>query len=262
LGGSQGNNRAWTTNRYGNYKDGDDSYLYSPRLDFSGVSCPYITFDLKWETENCCDYLTFEHSVNGGSTWTVLGTSSDPNWYNSGTTWRESSGGLWKHMEHALSSMAGDSCVLLRFRFHSDGSVNYGGIAMDNVQIFDNLQDMGVIAIVTPSSICKNTSAEPVTVTIKNFGCSSVSNVPVTFTYVGPNGGSMTEIVPGPIAPGSYVDYTCTHTVDMSGAGAYTFTIITQYPGDARVANDTISVILNQLVINLLSSLLIHILKI
>ena len=250
MGGNSGFGRSWVTNYRGNYNNNESSWVMSPLLDFSNLSCPLLEFDIKYNTESCCDWGQVQYSLNGGSTWTTLGTSSDPNWYNSTTSWRGSSSSSWQHVVHTLTPLANQSCVLLRFLFNSDGSAVYDGFALDNIKIYDNNPDVAPIALIQPvanKQFCDRRSNETVVIRFFNYGCSTVSNVPFTLSYAGPHTGSLSEVVPGPIAPGSYVDYTCTHTVDMSGAGAYTFTIITQYPGDARLANDTISVILNQL---------------
>lgn len=239
MGGPQGNGRSWSTNMLGNYNNSDASYLYSPRLDFSAMSCPYITFDLKWLTESCCDYLTCEYSLNGGTTWSVLGVAGEPYWYNSGTTWRDNSGNVWKPMQHNLTPLAGNACVLLRFRFASDGSSTYSGVAIDNIQIFDNLDDVGVSAIVTPSGICNNSANEPVTITVRNYGCQSVSNIPVNFEYSGPNSGSLSGVVPGPIAPGASANFTFAGTIDLSALGTYVLSAYTSLITDLNHTNDT-----------------------
>jgi len=249
MGGNVGFGRSWITNYLGNYNNGEQSWVMSPILDFSTLSCPFLEFDIKYNTEYCCDWGQVQYSLDGGASWAILGSSSDPNWYNSTTSWKGSSSSNWVHVTHALTPLANNSCVLLRFLFRTDGSVTGDGFALDNIHIFNNDPDVSPVALLQPianKEYCDRRLSDTVVIRFFNYGCSALTNIPFNFIYSGPHGGSFSEVVPGPIPPGGYVDYTCANTVDMSAAGVYQFNIVTQYPGDAYVANDTLQVTLNQ----------------
>jgi len=95
--------------------------------------------------------------------------------------------------------------------------------------------DVGISAIVSPSS-GMNLGNEVVTVTVKNFGSASQSNIPISYTMDG--GTPVTATITGPIAGGSTVDYTFPGTVDLSAYGTYDFESCTYLAGDENAAND------------------------
>ncbi len=144
---------AWVTNLTGNYNNNENSFVQSPVFDFTDLSAPGIQFSIWWNAEFSWDGLVLQSSVNGGSTWQNVGSFNDPNnWYNDttingnpggqqiGWTGRNSSSngsGGWVSASNALTGLAGQSNVIIRFAFGSDGSVNDNGVAFDLVNIFD-----------------------------------------------------------------------------------------------------------------------------
>ena len=99
--------------------------------------------------------------------------------------------------------------------------------------------DVGVQALVSPVS-APNLGNEVVTITVRNFGTASQSNIPVTYTVNG--GAAVTGVVPGPLAGGASVNYTFAGTVDMSTVGqTYVFNACTNLAGDELAANDCLS---------------------
>ena len=96
--------------------------------------------------------------------------------------------------------------------------------------------DAGIIAFVTPVD-GDLSSTEPVEVVVRNFGTVSQSNIEVSFTLDG--GTPVTEVVPGPIAPASNINYTFNATVDMSVDGqTYNLCARTNLTGDELADND------------------------
>ena len=96
--------------------------------------------------------------------------------------------------------------------------------------------DAGIIAFVTPVD-GDLSSTEPVEVVVRNFGTVSQSNIEVSFTLDG--GTPVTEVVPGPIAPASNINYTFNATVDMSVDGqTYNLCARTNLTGDELSDND------------------------
>jgi len=82
VGASTGNN-AWKTNLDGDYHNDEQSYVQAPAFDFSGLTYPYVKFDLWWETEYDYDGVSLQASVDGGETWKTVGNSLDGfNWYS------------------------------------------------------------------------------------------------------------------------------------------------------------------------------------
>jgi hypothetical protein len=99
--------------------------------------------------------------------------------------------------------------------------------------------DVGVQAIVSPVS-APNLGNEVVTITVRNFGTASQSNIPVSFTIDG--GAAVTGVVAGPLAGGASVNYTFAGTVDMSTVGqTYVINACTALAGDEMAANDCLT---------------------
>lgn len=71
------------------YNNGQQSWLESPCFDISGLAYPWISFSIWWETERNYDGVGLQYSVDGGTTWTNLGSSGTAtdcqtmNWFNS-----------------------------------------------------------------------------------------------------------------------------------------------------------------------------------
>jgi len=105
--------------------------------------------------------------------------------------------------------------------------------------------DAGIIAFVTPVD-GNLSSTETVEVVVRNFGTVSQSNIEVSFTLDG--GTTVTEVVAGPIAPASNINYTFTATVDMSVAGqTYNLCARTNLSGDETPDNDELCTDVNSL---------------
>jgi hypothetical protein len=131
-------NNAWVTNLTGNYNDNQQSYLYSPCFDLSSLSQPELSFSHVFQTEDdCdCDYHWMEYSTDD-SIWTKLGAyGSGINWYDDSAkqAWQISDT-LW----HVSSIDIPTTATKVRFRiaFLSDPAVNFDGVAIDDVHIFD-----------------------------------------------------------------------------------------------------------------------------
>lgn len=96
--------------------------------------------------------------------------------------------------------------------------------------------DMGISDIVTPTNGIL-TNAETVTVSIRNFGTDSQSNIPVELRVDG--GLVASETYNGTIAGNDVFDYTFTQTVDLSTPGqTYSIEAKTVLVGDEFASND------------------------
>ncbi len=142
---SAGNN-VYGTELSGDHGANIKSYLFTECYDFTGVSSPTINFDMAFDLELNWDIVYVEYSTDGGSNWNVLGTSSDPNWYNSntlpGSNCINCPGAQWTGTEstmqtysYDLSAFTSESNMAFRFVFHSDYAVNQEGAILDNLRI-------------------------------------------------------------------------------------------------------------------------------
>lgn len=240
---------AWVTNLLGNHNAGENSYVYSPCFDFTSLASPMIELDI-WYSNSfqgimATSNASIEASTDGGTTWTVIGNTGEPvNWYNAtGFVGWSGNGTNWIHAAHLLNGLAGQPNVKLRIHFDATLSIMPGfeteGFAFDNVKVLEApASDMGITAIVSPTSGCSLGSSENITVMIKNFGFSSQSGFPVSFSV---NGGALVNaIVPQTINGGDSSQFTFSaNPVDMSNVATYNIKAFTSLFNDLNRLNDT-----------------------
>jgi len=146
IGTTGSGTNSYVTNLAGNYPNGANAYLQGPCFDFTGAANPAIEFQINWDTEAGWDGGFLESSIDGGQTWQKVGdVGTGNNWYTGnanavgGNAWAGNSGG-WIVASHGLDSLVGQSSVLLRFGFQSDGSVNgFDGIGIDSIMVYNNV---------------------------------------------------------------------------------------------------------------------------
>lgn len=132
--------KAWVTNLTGNYNTNEIAYLYSPCFNLTGLTQPVLSFSHIFQVEDAvpADYNWVEYSVNGGLTWSRLGTNGGgTNWYNDPTgknQWRNSLT-TW----HVASFNVPPTAGVVRFRivFTSDLGFNLEGVGIDDIHVFD-----------------------------------------------------------------------------------------------------------------------------
>jgi len=140
--------KAWKTSLYGNYNDGELSYLYSPCFDISGMTNPTLSLSLALDLEDCgstlCDGAYVEYSADGQS-WTRLGAAGQgTNWYN------KNYGGsqLWNVQNYTRWHVAtiplptGLKRLRIRFVMRADPYTSREGIAVDDIHIYDKQFDI------------------------------------------------------------------------------------------------------------------------
>ena len=144
---------AFVTNLTGKYNSNDKGNMFSPCIDITAATGKEVlTMKVQWDSEASYDGANIFSSVDGGTTWSIIGANGDPNnWYNdnslngnpngSSIGWAgddddERSAG-WVVVQHALDSamMVDNSTLLLKIGFGSDGSIQYEGFAFDDVAI-------------------------------------------------------------------------------------------------------------------------------
>jgi hypothetical protein len=113
---------------------------------------------------------------------------------------------------------------------------------LDNINLYNaSPTDAGVSSFITPGNACY-TNAEPVIVTVNNFGTAPISNFTVnawvsgavTQTLVGTYSGTLSVLASGTINLGN---------VNMTTAGQYSFKGFTSLVGDLNNVNDTTTII-------------------
>ncbi len=97
--------------------------------------------------------------------------------------------------------------------------------------------DAGVTSVNSPASGCGLTNQETISITLKNFGTTAQSNIPVSYSI---NGGTpVSEVFAGPLAPNSIANYSFTTKANLSVLGNYTIQARTTLTGDQLTTNDS-----------------------
>ena len=148
---------AYVTGLTGFYTNNTTSYLYTKCYDLSLITNPILSFKMAFDIEKDWDYLTLEYTTDQGVTWTVLGSASDANWYNSSATTDSSGqsslpGKQWTgegenanslggtnatvhDYSYDLASFTNESSMMFRFKFVADQAVNEEGAMIDDLVI-------------------------------------------------------------------------------------------------------------------------------
>ena len=157
-----GGSKVYGTNLAGNYTDATKSYLVSQCYDVASLLNPQIKFDMAFDLETDYDLAYVQYSTNGGTTWSVLGTASDPNWYTNsnvpnGTNCQNCVGAQWSNLGNAnhpnggvnstkrpysynlstfgFGGLTPQSNMIFRIVFQSDAGEVHEGVVIDNFVI-------------------------------------------------------------------------------------------------------------------------------
>jgi hypothetical protein len=239
---------AWDINLNTPYNVGTNADLITPIFDLAGTTNSYLSFRRK---QNCAqnDGLRISYNVNGTGNWVVMGTLNDPdgfNWYNTNQLnfaapgWTGSTAGSWVESRYYLQNLinaTGANFIQFRFEFVA----GFNGVPNDGVSIDDlcvkqpGPNDVGVVAITSPTANSAANSTSPVNVTLRNFGSSPQTTIPVSYTI---NGGTLTTATyNGNLAPGATTNFVMPGFTVPSGQ--YDFCAWTGLAGDSDNSNDT-----------------------
>lgn len=126
---------SFTDSRYGNHNSGSNNYLtMNSSVSLAGTMNPRVEFLTRYALEHNYDYVRFEISLNGGSTWSTL--SGD---YTRNVSGQPSYTGVkkgWVKESIDLTNFTGQN-VKFRFRLSSDSGVNGDGFYFDDFSVVD-----------------------------------------------------------------------------------------------------------------------------
>ncbi|MEI7597024.1 MAG: GEVED domain-containing protein [Bacteroidota bacterium] len=239
--------KSWVTDLDANYTSNCTEYLYTPYFNFQGITNATLSFYQWIQSESSSDGGKIEYTINNGQTWLALGTVGAANstnwydgniggsgaWYGLNTAWEQSSIQLT-----ALNNQTNP--VQFRFKFTSNGSVNYNGWAIDNFAItkVSIPQDAGVVSITQPSTATQTSSDVTVQVLASNYGTAQITSMNIGYSV---NGGTavVEQWTPAsPIQPGAQASYTFTNKF-VSPASTYELCAFTKLTSDTYTTNDT-----------------------
>lgn len=123
------------------------------------------------------------------------------------------------------------------------GSYAKGETEDYRVQFLQTSLDAGIIAVVNPSSGGNCSGSTPVTVTIKNFGSQTISNIPVTVTIKAPDNTITTfnQVYAASLAPLTQDNFTFNNVFNISSGSTYIITAAANLAGDLVPANNSIT---------------------
>ncbi|MBN2746421.1 MAG: PKD domain-containing protein [Bacteroidales bacterium] len=127
---------ALTESPIGTYTDDQLSYATMTNgVNLSSALAATLSFWAIYNIEGGFDYMYLDVSSNGGVTWVNLDS-----WDDTSTVWTQYS--------YSLGGFVGQSNVKIRFRFFSDGAVNFDGMYIDDIVITSYSTDIAPPLIV------------------------------------------------------------------------------------------------------------------
>jgi len=111
------------------------------------------------------------------------------------------------------------------------------------VQFLPTSLDAGITAIVNPSSGGNCSGSTPVTVTIKNFGSQTISNIPITVTITAPDNTVTTfnQVYAASLAPLTQDNFTFNNVFNISSGSTYIIKASADLTGDLVPSNNAIT---------------------
>jgi hypothetical protein len=161
-----GVSNVYATNLSGDYGNNSTSYLYSGCYDLSSINSPVLSFDMAFDIESNYDVLYIEYSIDGGTTWGILGNAASANWYNSsfsnctlctGAQWTGTVATL-NNYNLSLGQLNNPAQVTFRFVLKTDQSVTNEGAIIDNFIITGTLSNNDTATLEDLFSIYPNPS--------------------------------------------------------------------------------------------------------
>ncbi len=114
------------------------------------------------------------------------------------------------------------------------------GYTFDDITLTITTDDVSMMQLVNPAptNVCALSSAEPITVQVKNYSTGTLTNVPVSYQI--DNGTVITENILS-INAGQVLNYTFTQTANLATYKQYTIATWVNYATDSYWVNDTVT---------------------
>jgi len=129
-----------SNNNYSN--NTNKTYTYTPTIDLTQATAAMVSFYAKWAIEADYDFVQFQVSTDGGTTWigqcgnyTVPGTNANGSVQPNGEPVYEGNQLTWVLEEISLSDYLGQQ-IKVRFQLRSDGGTTADGYYFDDFKVF------------------------------------------------------------------------------------------------------------------------------
>jgi PKD repeat protein len=197
---SHSSSHSLTESPTGNYANNLNmiSATMSNGVNLTSALSANLSFWAKYSIEGGFDYMYVDVSANGGSTWINV-DSYDGVLSN------------WTQFNYSLGGYVGNSNVKVRFRFYSDGAVNFDGMYIDDMVITsDTVDNAAPLVIHNPQDFYQGTLGP----NSLNADIIDVSGISTALLYYQPDGGSYDSLYASSIVGNTY-----TFTVPHFSAG-------------------------------------------
>lgn len=230
--------KAWVTNLNGKSNASEQSYLLSPCMDFSTLPTdPVLTFQAWLSTEADRDQLWLEQSTDGGANWTRVETLdyNGPFLSYTGDNPRTD----WERKYGTLTGLAGASDVRLRFVYFSDFATELEGVAIDDIQIYEqgatDLMLNAAYAMGDPA--CAVDNSTNLELMVRNIGQQAIDSFSLSYQING-------DLVTTQVFPDTRIDAGQADLINInipvSALGTSRVFAWVNAPNDANTANDTL----------------------
>jgi PKD repeat protein len=177
--------KCFTDTPTGNYvNNANTTYSYVPTIDLTNAFAAQISFYAKWNIEADYDYVQFQVSTDGGTTWigqcgnyTNAGTSANGSVQPNNQPVYDGVMSSWVLEEINLSDYLGQ-IIKVRFQLKSDGGTRKDGFYFDDFNIYFNNQGPAV----TPTAQFTTNSAVVCSGLFTDFTDASLDN-PTTWAW-------------------------------------------------------------------------------
>jgi Secretion system C-terminal sorting domain/CARDB len=258
--GAASGTKAWVTGGLstGRYNDLENSSVESPCFDLTALTDPVIELKLWFRTEANRDGASLQFTADGGATWTTIGTTADPSWYNNATIAAQPGGGsqgwsgsngsymLYRH-SLAGTTAVGQPSVRFRVAFAATSANPPAtndvddGVAFDDVAIYQRPStDVSVVGILPVGSACGFTTNEQIQVRVKNLGTTAITSLPISYQLGSNPAVSTTANVT--LLPDTEGIVVFPQTANLTTAQCYDLTLTTNLAGDQLGFNNALTV--------------------
>jgi subtilisin-like proprotein convertase family protein len=249
----------WVTDLVGTYNASSNQDLVSPVIDLTGLSAPVL---VSWSQRYQMESASYDHATvdfrwaddsNPTRLFEWLGATMTVSVGSPSTTIQESAG--WGLFTADMSSYAGQQTELV-FHVDTDSSVNYAGLAIDDVAVTACEPSMAAAISLTKTvgtapGVCATTDNISVTVGTTVYYCYEVTNigsVPLDLhDLVDDQLGTIFGGFAYALAPGSSVNtvdagLTVSAVINTTTTNSATWTAYNAGPVDVATATDTATV--------------------
>ena len=228
---SNGGSNSLTDSPGGFYLSNTDiSATIANSFDFSSVLDATLTFDAIYDIEGGdFDFAFVEASNDGGSTWfevaRFLGDGNLSPWIN---------------YEFSLGALVGSNNAQVRFRFFSDGGLEFDGIYIDNVEVTSSNVDNSAPFITHNPPLHYEGSENDMTLTAELIDVSGIGSTTINYmvdggaeqsvTGTNTSGNNYEFVIPTQEA-GAQVDYWVSATDDSANSNSITSDVFSYIAG-------------------------------